>query len=248
MRYFGAPWGAVLMLLVCVGLVGCESGPPAPPQAQISPEQQLVDHARLAVANLRSGTYAMSGSLNSYLTRAKAVLVFPDLLQAGFIVGASGGTGVLLQRTATGWSDPAFYISGSGSFGLQIGAEGGSVIFLIMNDGALRKFVNGTSVNLGGDVSIAVGPYGAGAQGGTTTNAGADLVAFSAQQGIFGGVAVQGGVVTPRTEWNVAYYGPGATPQAILAGQFHNRGARQLIAALATTRQGAEGSSEEHKR
>jgi lipid-binding SYLF domain-containing protein len=242
-RKLGARWGGLLMLLVCAGLAGCESGPAPPPQAQLSPEQQLVDNARLAVVKLRSGNYPMSSSLNGYLARAKAVLVFPDLLQAGFIVGASGGTGVLLARTATGWSDPAFYFSAAGSFGLQIGAEGGSVIFVVMNDGALHKFVNGTGVNLGADVSVAVGPYGAGAQGATTANAGADVVAFSAQQGIFGGVAVKGGVVTPRSEWNTAYYGPGATPQAILAGQFHNRGARRLLAALATPPQGMSGSS-----
>lgn len=225
----------LLMLLICAGISSCESGPPAPAQAQISEQQQLVDHARLAVANLRSSNSPMSGPLNNYLTRARGVLIFPDLLKAGFIVGASGGTGVLMERKANGWSEPAFYFTGSGSFGLQIGAEGGSVIFVIMNDGALKKIVSGSGINLGGDVSIAVGPYGAGTQGATTTNLGADLVAFSAQQGIFGGAAVQGGTVAPRGEWNTAYYGAGATPPAILAGEFHNRGARRLIEALATT-------------
>lgn len=233
MRYPRGRLIGLLMLVLCMGMSGCESGPSAPPQAQLSEQQQLVDHARLAVVNLRSGSSPVSGQVNSYLTRARGVLIFPDLLRAGFIVGASGGTGVLLARTATGWSDPAFYFSGSGSFGLQIGAEGGSVMFVIMNDGALRKIVNGTGVNLGADVSIAVGPYGGGAQGATTTNLGADLVAFSAQQGIFGGAAVQGGVITPRQDWNTAYYGPGATPAAITAGQFHNPGARELIRALA---------------
>lgn len=233
MAQAGRRWSGFLMVALCLALAGCESGPATPPRAQISEQQQLVDHARLAVVKLRSGQSPMSGPLNADLARAKGVLIFPDLLQAGFIVGASGGTGVLLARTATGWSDPAFYFSGAGSFGLQIGAEGGSVIFVVMNDGALKKLVNGTGVNLGGDLSIAVGPYGGGAQGATTANLGADLVAFSAQQGIFSGAAVQGGAVQPRQEWNAAYYGPAATPKAIIAGEVHNRGARGLIEALA---------------
>lgn len=234
MRYRRARWGGVLLLLLCFGVSACESSrPETPAKAEISEQQQLIDHAQLAVANLRSGSSPVRDPVNSYLARARGVLIFPDLLRAGFIFGASGGTGVLLERTATGWSDPVFYYTGAGSFGLQIGAEGGSVLFVIMNDGALRKIVNGTGVNLGGDVSIALGPYGGGTQGATTTNLGADLVAFSAQQGVFGGAAVQGGTINPRQEWNAAYYGPAATPPAILAGRFHNHGARRLIEALA---------------
>lgn len=226
-------WSGWLILCFCAGLAACQSGPPTPPQAKVSEQQQLVDQARLAVVNLRSASSPVSQSINGYLPRARGVLIFPDLLRGGFIVGASGGTGVLLARTPAGWSDPAFYFTGAGSFGLQIGAEGGSVMFVIMNDGTLRKIANGSGVNLGGDISIAVGPYGGGAQGATTTNLGADLVAFSAQQGVFGGAEVQGGTISPRQTWNDAYYRPGATPDAIIAGKYRNHGAHGLIEALA---------------
>jgi lipid-binding SYLF domain-containing protein len=107
MRYRGARWGGVLLLLLCLGVSGCESsGPETPAKAQISEQQQLIDHAQLAVANLRSVSSPVSGPVNSYLARARGVLIFPDLLRAGFIFGAEGGTGVLLERTATGWSIP----------------------------------------------------------------------------------------------------------------------------------------------
>ncbi|HZB91621.1 MAG TPA: lipid-binding SYLF domain-containing protein [Stellaceae bacterium] len=229
-------WSGWLLLCLCAAVAGCQTGPATPPQARVSEEQQLVDQARLAVVNLRSGSSPVAQSINGYLPRARGVLIFPDLLRAGFIIGGSGGTGVLLARTPSGWSDPAFYFAGSGSFGLQIGAEGGNVMFVVMNDGSLKKIASGTGVNLGGDVSLAVGPYGGGAQGATTTNLGADLVAFSAQQGVFGGAAVQGGTISPRQGWNDAYYRPGATPQAIIAGEYHNHGARGLIEALAVAR------------
>jgi len=202
-------------------------------QAGVSEQQHLVDNSRYAVDKLRTDS-ALSGPVNDYLSRARGILVFPNLLRAGLGVGGAGGTGVLLTRKAdgSGWSNPVFYVAGEGSLGLQIGAEGGRVAFLVMNDGALNKIVNATSVNLGADMSIAIGPYGGGAQGAVTNNLGADLVAFSDQAGIFGGVAIKGGVITPRDAWNTAYYGPGATPPAIIAGQFRNPGARDLIAAL----------------
>jgi lipid-binding SYLF domain-containing protein len=120
------------------------------------------------------------------------------------------------------------------------------VLLAVMNDGAMSKLVSGTSVNLGVDLSVAVGPYGTGAQGATTNNLGADIVAFSDQKGLFGGVAAKFGVITPRQEWNVAYYGQGTTLQAIVSGQVRNPAARPLVAALASA-QAMSGSSTPQK-
>jgi lipid-binding SYLF domain-containing protein len=230
-----APWTVIGLALI---LSGCASQPATnvPPQAQSTEQQQLVDKARLSVEALRADK-VVGGAVNSSLAGARAVLIFPNLLRAGFVVGAAGGTGVLLARTANGgWSDPAFYVSGEGSFGLQIGAEAGQVLFVVRSDGALNKIVNG-NVNMGGDVSVAVGPFGGGAAGATTPNVGADLVAFSVQQGIFGGATIQGGVINPRQGWNEAYYGPGATPRAIvLENRFRNPGAQGLKTALTVPR------------
>jgi len=59
------------------------------------------------------------------MTNARGVLIIPELVQGGFIVGAAGGRGTLMARTApNNWSPPAFYGLGSGSLGLQIGAKG----------------------------------------------------------------------------------------------------------------------------
>ena len=203
----------------------------ASPSVQESEQQQLVDKARLTVVALRSNSTTAS-YVNEALREAWGVLIFPNLLRAGFVVGAAGGKGVLLGHTAGKWSDPAFYFTGEGSFGLQIGAEAGQIMFVVRNRGALEKIVNG-NVNIGGDLSVAIGPIGAGVSGATTPNMSADLVAFSVQEGIFGGVAFKGGVINPLIDWNEAYYGVGATPRAIvLENRFHNPGAEPLKAAL----------------
>src|SRR5689334_11417249 len=60
-----------------------------------SEQQILLDRSRLAVEELR-GNSTMGGTVNDYLARARGVLVFPNLMKAGFFVGAGGGQGVLM--------------------------------------------------------------------------------------------------------------------------------------------------------
>jgi lipid-binding SYLF domain-containing protein len=65
------------------------------------------------------------------------VLIVPKLIKGGFIVGGEGGDGVLLVQRHGGWSAPAFYAIGAGSFGLQAGLEQSEVILLIMTQKGL---------------------------------------------------------------------------------------------------------------
>jgi lipid-binding SYLF domain-containing protein len=195
-------------------------------------QQQVLERARMSVEALRSDAN-LGPSVNDYLSRARGVLIFPNLVKAGFFFGAGGGQGVLMVKQGQGWSDPVFVYAADASFGLQIGAEGGQVLFAIMNDGAVQKLLNGNA-NLGGDVSVAAGPWGGGLQGATTPNVGADLIAFSLQQGAFAGVAIKGGVVAPRQEWNEAYYGPGATPERIVRAGYNRPDDRALKLSLSS--------------
>jgi lipid-binding SYLF domain-containing protein len=225
----------VAIILACgPALAGCAREGTSTAAPQTSDQQVLVDKARVAVEELRTDR-VVGPAVNDALRNSRGVLIFPNLVRAGLGVGAGAGTGTLLGRTAPGggWSDPAFYLAAEGSFGLQIGAEAGRVMFVVRNDGALVKIVDG-SVNLGVDVSVAVGPVGAGAAGASTPALGADLIAFSVQSGLFGGATIRGGVVSPRIAWNEAYYGPGATPRLIvIENRFHNPGAVGLKQALA---------------
>jgi lipid-binding SYLF domain-containing protein len=231
-------WSRIMrhFLWCCVVLLGagCASGqPPAPaPQAPRSEQQALVEKAGLAVEELRASRL-VGPHFNDALRDASGVLIFPNLVKTAFFVGGGGGAGTLLARTPTGWSAPAFYFDGEGSFGLQFGAETGRVVFVIRNDATLDKIVNG-SVDLDADVSVAAGPVGGGTAGVTTPNLGADILAFSAQKGLFAGAALQGGIVAPLADWNEAYYGAGATAHAIVSeNRFQNPHAQALKDALA---------------
>jgi lipid-binding SYLF domain-containing protein len=203
------------------------------PSAFASDQQELVDRAKLVVDALRRNQN-MGKGINDLLPQAKAVLVVPNLWRAGFILGGEGGTGVLLARGTDGsWSAPAFYGLGGGSLGFQIGAEMQEVMLIVLTEGGLKKLMD-NQVKVGADLSFALGPIGAGVQGSTTPNLKADMVAYSKAMGLYGGLNLNGGVLSVREEWNRAFYGEGATSRSILLDRrFDNPGAADLRAALA---------------
>ncbi|WP_417915447.1 lipid-binding SYLF domain-containing protein [Candidatus Electronema sp. JM] len=145
---------------------------------------------------------------------ARGILIVPQMLRGGFIIGGSGGSGVLLVRddrhSASGWSYPAFYTIGSLSLGLQAGADASELVLLIMTERGLNAMLS-TEIKAGADMSIAAGPLGRNAKAQT-----ADVLAFGRAKGVFGGVSVEGAVIEPRTYWNSAYYGTAVSPIDIL--------------------------------
>lgn len=160
--------------------------------------QSLIDKSKGTITDLMSAE-AFS-CLHGYLKSAKGVLIFPQVLKAGFFLGGSGGTGVLLVRdTATGtWSEPAFYTVGSVTFGLQIGGESAEVAMVAMNQKALDSLLSSTA-KLGGDVSVAIGPIGGGAKGAVTVPAvTADFVSFTKAKGLYAGLNLEGSVLAVR--------------------------------------------------
>lgn len=201
-------------------------------QAQAPKEPQLlVDEAASVVRGLSTDPHY--GDIAAYIRRAKAVIVVPQLLKAGLIVGGELGEAVVLSRTADGsWSSPAFYSLAGGSIGLQAGAESRQMIIAVMTDKGLDGLMT-DQFELGVDASIAVGTVGGGASASSVGSLKADMVAFSRSKGLFGGGAVDGGLIRPAADQNAAYYGAGTTPRQILIDRSaSNAGASALKAAL----------------
>jgi SH3 domain-containing YSC84-like protein 1 len=151
--------------------------------------------------------------LQQHIHEAKAVMISPQILQAGFIVGGSGGPVLVIarNRSGSGWNGPAFYHIASGSIGLQAGAQSTEMVALVMTDKALNSLLS-TSFKLGADVSIAAGPVGAGA--GTPITA--DIVTYTRNKGLYGGLNLDGTAITLDDERNKAFYGHATTPVEIL--------------------------------
>lgn len=189
------------------------AGPAVAQQRSASP-QATVDAAAATVTELSADKNY--GDIAAYVGKAKAVMVVPQLLKAGLIVGGQVGDAVILSRTPDGgWSGPAFYQLAGGSIGLQIGAEAQQVIIAVMTDKGLRQLMK-NQVKVGVDASISVGTVGGGAGAASVGSLEADMVAFSRSKGLFGGGAFEGALIRPQPERNAAYYGAGTTAEDIL--------------------------------
>jgi lipid-binding SYLF domain-containing protein len=144
------------------------------------------------------------------LDKAEAIAVFPGVLKAAFIIGGKGGQGVISRRTRNGWSAPAFFNLGGGSFGAQIGATKTDYVLLIMNEEGLNGVLK-DKFEIGGEVGVAAGPVGREAAASTNPRLDAGILSYSRSKGAFIGAALKGAVISPDNDLNEAVYGKKAT-------------------------------------
>jgi SH3 domain-containing YSC84-like protein 1 len=211
---------AALVAVAAVGLF------PASASAQAE-QQKLVNAADVTLSNfLRDPEMTW---LQNNIGNAKAVLIAPEIVKAGFIFGGSGGRAVLLAKEGGKWRGPAFYTMATGSVGFQAGISVSEMITLVMTEKALNSMLS-ANFKMGGDASVAAGPVGAGAK----SNVVADMIAFTRAKGVYGGVNLDGTLVNLTDEWNKAYYGkPVLPPDILIKGSVSNKGANKLLADVA---------------
>lgn len=140
------------------------------------------------------------------LERAEAVAVFPGILKAAFVIGGRGGEGLISRRTPEGWSAPAFFKLGGGSFGFQIGADKTDYIMLFVNDGGLKGLLE-DKFEFGGDLGVAAGPIGREASATTNATLNAGILSYSRSKGAFVGAALKGSRIAPDNNRNRTLYG-----------------------------------------
>lgn len=225
MRRFGA---ALLGLMLAVVAFA------RPAQALTEPEL-LVERSRVtALTLLTDPEYA---NLKSLVSRARAVLILPNVIQAGFFLGGGGGSGVMVSRGDDGaWSGPAFYTMAEASFGLQFGGQSSEMMLVIMTQKGLDAVID-RKVKLGADANVAIGELGTSVGASYAVGLSADIYVYAKSSGLFGGMAVEGSVIAPRNEYNDTFYGQKTTPRGILVErQFFRPEAQALAAALTTAR------------
>jgi len=217
--------GLVRWLVMFVAAALVFSAAPAAASEDAAKAQEVVDGAKTTVANFTADPDM--GWFRSNVVKAKGIFIVPSLVKAGFVFGGSGGNGVLLGRDEkTGhWSYPAFFTTASGTFGFAAGIEKSEVIMMVMTNKGMDAMLS-SSFKLGADVSVAVGPVGAGAKAQT-----ADIIAFSRSKGIYGGINLEGAVIKTRDAMNSAYYGkPVRTVDILVTHSVNNKNADGLIA------------------
>jgi lipid-binding SYLF domain-containing protein len=161
-------------------------------QARAADREELEDNARRALQSL----YANNTAARLLGKQAKAVLVFPNIVKAGFFFGGQVGDGVLMKGKET----LGYYNSVAASYGLQAGVQVFGYALFFMNDGALAYLNRTDGFELGVGPSIVVVDEGMG-KSMTTTTITQDVYAFIFdQKGLMAGLGIQGSKITKLSD------------------------------------------------
>ncbi len=152
------------------------------------------------------------------LGKAQCVGIIPGVKKAGFIVGAKYGKGVLVCRTAQGWSGPSTVIVEGGSIGFQIGASETDVVLVVQNKRGQQKLAQ-DKFTLDANAGATAGPVGRTAQAATDAQMHAEILSYSRSRGLFAGVDLGGATMRPDNAANKAVYGKELQQADILDGK-----------------------------
>jgi lipid-binding SYLF domain-containing protein len=153
------------------------------------------------------------------LDEARAIVVVPDTIKAGLVIGGRRGHGLMSVKAPDGtWSNPSFVTLTGGSIGLQVGVQSADVVLAFRTERGLESIVNG-KFTLGADAGVAAGPLGRHAATATDGELKAEIWSWSRARGLFAGVALDGAVLQIDDAANQAVYGAGTTPRMIFEGR-----------------------------
>lgn len=156
--------------------------------AQAATAQELDRDAQQALQKL----YRLNPLAHRLSQNAKAVLVFPSIVKAGFIVGGSYGEGQLIKNGAVS----GYYNSVSGSWGLQIGAQSYGYAVFLMTDTALKYLDKSQGWEIGVGPTVVMVDEGV-AKNLSSSTLKDDAYAFIfGQQGLMAGVSIEGSKIT----------------------------------------------------
>lgn len=153
------------------------------------------------------------------LDKAECVIVYPSVLKAAFILGASYGRGAMTCRTGehfTGpWGAPTMMALEGGSIGLQLGGQATDFVLLVMNPRGAKAILS-SKVKLGANASAAAGPKGRDAEAATDVTMRAEVLTYSRARGLFAGISLEGSTVRPDNSGNERLYGKKVSAEEIV--------------------------------
>lgn len=167
-------------------LTGCTTtgGSTATPAGN-SDKRRSID---ASIDGTMSRLYTTVGGSRELVAKANGILVFPSVLEVGFIVGGQYGEGAL----RVGGASVGYYSTVSGSFGFEAGAQSKALIFLFMTQDALAKFRGSDGWTAGVDSSVALVKVGAnGVIDATTATEPVDCIVLT-NSGLMANLSLQG--------------------------------------------------------
>jgi len=181
---------AAALVVGSLALTGCTTTPDKPDNAATNAsKRQAIDSS---VDATLSRLYSTVKGSRELVAKSRGVLVFPEVLQAGFIVGGQSGNGAL----RVGGSTVGYYNTSSLSVGLQAGAQSKAIVFLFMTQQALDEFRNSDGWSAGAGASVALVKTGANGAVDTNTATAPVQVIVLTNAGLMGDVSINGTKVT----------------------------------------------------
>ncbi len=172
------------------GLAACTT---TPATASSADENR---HARreidAGVDGALSRLYGTVKGSRELLSKARAVLVFPDVIGAGFGVGGQYGKGAL----RAGGRTVGYFSTTAGSLGFQVGAQSRAVFYAFMTQGAYERFRQSSGWAAGADGTVALVKMGANGTIDTTTAVNPIEAIVLTNAGLMAGVSLEGSKVS----------------------------------------------------
>lgn len=191
-RHFISRSAAILAAIALAGapLTACTTTPPSSASNSTTTDKGSTISAQ--VDSTLSRLYRTVPGSQDVVAHSKGVLVFPAVLNAGFIVGGEYGEGALSSAGRT----QGYYRIVSGSFGWQAGAQSKAIVLVFQTNDALQKFLSSNGWTVGADATVAVAKMGA--NGTVDTNTfNKPVVAFTmTNAGLMAGVSLEGSKIS----------------------------------------------------
>jgi lipid-binding SYLF domain-containing protein len=136
--------------------------------------------------------FAKTPNARTLANQAKGVLVFPNIVKAGFLFGGQYGEGALRRGGRT----VGYYNSVAASYGLQAGVQVFGYVLFFMTDAAIQYLGKSEGFEIGVGPSIVILDEGK-ARTMTTTTMQSDMYAIIFdQRGLMAGLGLQGSKIS----------------------------------------------------
>jgi len=170
-------------------LSNCAYEPATRANASHASAGQISSDAHAALSSL----YSKDPNARRLGNRAAGVLVFPEIMKGGFIIGAEGGNGALLQ----GGKTTRYYQTAGASFGLQAGVQKFGYALFLMNKSEVAKLDQADGWDIGSSPTLVVLDHGKSSEFSTSTSDNRKSYAyFFDQKGLMGGLSLKGSKIT----------------------------------------------------
>lgn len=177
--------GSALALLT----VSCATGPGGTHALASTTDARKIDQKSRAALE---GLYRANPKARDLAARSQGILVFPDIVKGGVVIGGAYGDGTLYLRNR-----PAgYYRSISASYGLQAGLQKYGYVLFLMDEAAIRSLTASDGWEIGSAPNLVVIDKGAAGSFSTTTLEKGTYAVFFDQKGLMAGLGLQGTKVT----------------------------------------------------